>query len=79
MMTIEMGLGEEYFWKSTPRKINALIDQKNKMKKVEQKNLAIYICSFLRGQDPDPEQEEQTLMPGRDIPIDPLKLKGLMM
>ena len=39
-----MGLSEEYFWESEPKKIIALIDQKNEIEKIKSKNLAIYIA-----------------------------------
>ena len=71
---------EEYFWESTPRKIIALIDQKNKIEKVRQKNLAIYIASFmLEGKDPDEvENERRGAIPGIDIPADQSLVDRLM-
>jgi hypothetical protein len=75
-----MGLSEECFWKSTPRKIIALIDQKEKIEKVKSKNLAIYTACYVWGKDPDEnEVEENKIMPGRDMPISEGALKGLMM
>lgn len=75
-----MGLSEEYFWKSTPRKIIALIDQKEKIEKVKSKNLAIYTACYVWGKDPDEnEVEENKIMPGRDMPISEGALKGLVM
>ena len=75
-----MGLSEKYFWKSTPRKIIALIDQKEKIEKVKSKNLAIYTACYVWGKDPDEnEVEENKIMPGRDMPISEGALKGLMM
>ena len=62
---------EEMFWSSTPRKIIALIDQKNEIEKVKSKNLAIYIASYVWGKDPDEiENEKRGPIPGIDIPID---------
>lgn len=67
-----LGLTEDYFWKSTPRKIIALIDQKKEIEKVNQKNLAIYIASYVWGKDPDEmEKKERGPIPGVDIPVDP--------
>ena len=67
-----LGLTEDYFWKSTPRKIIALIDQKKEIEKVNQKNLAIYIASYVWGKDPDEmEKKERGSIPGVDIPVDP--------
>ena len=67
-----MGLTEEYFWESEPKKIIALIDQKNQIEKIKQKNLAIYIASFvIQGKDPDEiETKNKGGIPGIDIPID---------
>ena len=62
---------EEMFWSSTPKKIIALIDQKNEIEKVKSKNLAIYIASYVWGKDPDEiENEKRGPIPGVDIPID---------
>ena len=62
---------EEMFWSSTPKKIIALIDQKNEIEKVKSKNLAIYIASYVWGKDPDEiENEKRGPIPGIDIPID---------
>ena len=70
---------EEQFWESTPRKIIALIDQKNKIEKVRQKNQAIYIACYVWGKDPEEfEEKEHGLIPGVDIPINEDALRGLM-
>lgn len=74
-----MGMSEEYFWESTPRKIIALIDQKNEIEKVKQKNQATYIACYVWGKIPDEDENESNLVAGRDYPIDPTALKGLMM
>ena len=67
-----MGMTEEQFWESTPRKIIALIDQKNEIEKVQQKNQAIYIAMYVWGKDPDEfEEKKRGPIPGVDIPIDP--------
>ncbi|MBR3197085.1 MAG: hypothetical protein IKF66_01140 [Methanobrevibacter sp.] len=74
-----MGLTEEYFWESEPKKIIALIDQKNKIEKIKNKNLAIYIASFIMGKDPDEmEKKERGLIPGIDIPVDEGLVNRLM-
>ena len=66
-----LGLSEEYFWESTPKKIIALIDQKKKIEEVSQKNLAIYIASYVWGKDPDElKNEDKRPIPGIDIPAD---------
>ena len=75
-----MGLTEEYFWESTPKKILALIDQKNEIEKVKQKNLAIYTACYVWGKDPDKfENNDNGPVAGRDIPISEGTLKGLLM
>lgn len=66
-----MGMTEDYFWESTPKKIIALIDQKNEIEKIKQKNLAIYIASYVWGNDPDKnETDKKRPIPGIDIPAD---------
>ena len=74
-----LGRTEEYFWKSTPKKIIALIDQKKEIEKVNQKNLAIYIASYVWGKDPDEiENERQGPIPGIDVPVDQSLVDRLM-
>ena len=75
-----MGLCEDYFWESTPRKIIALIDQKNKTEKIKQKNQAIYIACYVWGKDPqdDFNEDENKPVAGRDYPIDPNALRTLL-
>lgn len=66
-----MGMSEDFFWESTPRKIIALIDQKKEIQKIQQKNLSIYIASYVWGKDPDEiEKEKNRKIPGIDIPAD---------
>lgn len=74
-----MGISEADFWKSTPKKIIALIDQKNEIEKIKAKNQAIYIACYVWGKDPDKYEEEDGPVAGRDIPISEGALKGLMM
>ena len=70
---------EEYFWESTPRKIIALIDQKKEIEKINLKNQAIYITSFIAGKDPDEmEPTKKGKIPGVDIPIDESLVNRLM-
>ena len=73
-----MGLGEEYFWESTPRKIIALIDQKKKIEKAKIKNQAVYIACMVWGKDPDDLEETGGPVAGRDIPISESALNGLL-
>lgn len=74
-----MGISETDFWKSTPKKIIALIDQKNEIEKIKAKNQAIYIACYVWGKDPDKYEEEDGPVAGRDIPISEGALKSLMM
>ena len=52
-----MGISEADFWKSTPKKIIALIDQKNEIEKARIKNQAVYIACYVWGKDPDKYEE----------------------
>ena len=74
-----MGISEQSFWESTPRKIIALIDQKKKIEKAKLKNQAVYIACMVWGKDPDEVEEKGGPVAGRDIPINEGALKGLMM
>ena len=74
-----MGISEADFWKSTPKKIIALIDQKNEIEKARIKNQAIYIACYVWGKDPDKYEDNDEPVAGRDIPISEGALKGLMM
>lgn len=72
-----LGLTEEYFWKSTPRNIVAIIDQKRKIEETEQKNQAIYIACYVWGKDPDEmKKNEDGPVAGRDVPISESALRG---
>lgn len=74
-----LGKSEEEFWESTPKKVIALIDQKKEIEKVNQKNLAIYIASYVWGKDPDEfEEKERAPIPGIDVPIDASLVDKLM-
>ena len=74
-----MGLPESYFWDNTPRKIIAVIEAKKNIEKVNQKNLGIYIASYVWGKDPD-EYEDISEKPiaGIDVPINPDILNCMM-
>jgi hypothetical protein len=74
-----MGLGEAYFWESTPKKIIALIDQKNEIEKIKAKNQAVYIACYVWGKDPDKYEENDGPVAGRDVPINENALKGLIL
>ena len=74
-----LGKTEEWFWESTPRKVIALIDQKKEIEKASQKNLALYIASYIWGKDPDEfEDKRRRPIPGIDIPADQSLVNRLM-
>lgn len=75
-----MGISEADFWESTPKKIIALIDQKKQIEKIRQKNQAIYIACYVWGKTPPDDDviDETKPVAGRDVPIDPTALRGLM-
>lgn len=56
----------------------ALVEQKTKVKQVEQKNLAAYIACCVWGKDPSEIDGslDNEKVPGRDVPIDPDLLRG---
>lgn len=74
-----MGISEADFWKSTPKKIIALIDQKNEIEKARIKNQAVYIACYVWGKDPDKYEDKDGPVAGRDMPISEGALNGLMM
>lgn len=74
-----MGLTEDFFWKSTPRKIIALIHQKDEIDKVNQKNLAVYIASYVMNGKAPNDEEDDGQVAGRDKPIDPALLQGFFL
>ena len=74
-----MGIGEETFWESTPRKIIALIDQKKEIEKATIKNQAVYIACMVWGKVPDEIEEKGGPVAGRDIPISESALNGLFL
>ena len=71
-----MGISEQSFWESTPRKIIALIDQKKEIEKAKIKNQAVYIACMVWGKDPDDLDETGGPVAGRDIPISESALNG---
>ena len=74
-----MGISEADFWESTPRKIMALIDQKNRIEKARARSIAMYTAYFVWGKDPDKYENDNGLVAGRDVPINENALKGLLM
>lgn len=74
-----LGMSEEWFWNSEPRIVINLINEKKKIEKVNQKNLAAYISCCVWGKDPNEIDGTNTEegVAGRDKPIDPNLLRGL--
>ena len=71
-----MGKSEEWFWDSELRIVWNLIMEKRRLDEIRMKNQAIYIASYVWGNNPD-ELCEQKEIAGRDKPIDEGLLRGL--
>ncbi len=71
-----MGKSEEWFWDSELRIVWNLIQEKRRLDEIKMKNQAIYIASYVWGNNPD-EQDENKEVLGRDKPVDPALLRGL--
>ena len=71
-----MGKSEEWFWDSELRIVWNLIIEKRRLDEIRMKNQAIYIASYVWGNNPD-ELDEQKEVAGRDKPIDEGLLRGL--
>lgn len=74
--SILMGKSEEWFWNSELRIVWNLIMEKRRLDEIRMKNQAIYIASYVWGNNPD-ELDEQKEVAGRDKPIDEGMLRGL--
>lgn len=74
--SILMGKSEEWFWNSELRIVWNLIMEKRRLDEIRMKNQAIYIASYVWGNNPD-ELDEQKEVAGRDKPIDEGLLRGL--
>ena len=64
-------MSEEWFWDSELRIVWNLIEEKKKIDKARMKNQAVYIASYVWGNDIDDEDEKPSLIPGIDIPANP--------
>ena len=74
--SILMGKSEEWFWDSELRIVWNLIMEKRRLDENRMKKQAIYIASYVWGNNPD-ELDEQKEVAGRDKPIDEGLLRGL--
>ena len=74
--SILMGKSVEWFWDSELRIVWILIMEKRRLDEIRMKNQAIYIASYVWGNNPD-ELDEQKEVAGRDKPIDEGLLRGL--
>lgn len=72
-----MGKSEEWFWDSELRIVWNIVMEKRRLDEIKMKNQAIYIASYVWGQDPDKGNEKDEQVAGRDKPIDETLLKGL--
>lgn len=75
---VSLGKSEEWFWDSELRIVWNLLEKHKEIEKVKQKNLAIYIASFVWGHNPDEDEEEQEIL-GRDKPISESAIRGLIL
>lgn len=75
-----LGKSEEWFWETEMRIVWNLIEEHKRLEKIRQKNLAIYIASFVWGKDIDEEEPktEKGKIAGVDYPINPEYIKCLM-
>lgn len=72
-----MGKSEEWFWDSELRIVWYLLEEKKKIDKIRMKNQAIYIASYVWGNDIDDEEEsEEEEIAGIDYPADESMLRG---
>lgn len=72
-----MGKSEEWFWESELRIVWNLLQEKHRLDEINMKNQAAYIASYVWGHDPDKDNGSKEVE-GRDKPIDPDKLRGLL-
>lgn len=72
-----MGKSEEWFWDSELRIVWNIVMEKRRLDEIRQKNQAIYIASYVWGQDPDKDSKEDEQVAGRDKPINADMLRGL--
>lgn len=75
---MSLGKSEEWFWSTELRIVHNLLEENRKLKKIEQKNQAIYTAMYVWGKNPDDYEEKDADEPvaGRDVPIDPNRLRG---
>jgi hypothetical protein len=72
-----LGKSEEWFWDSELRIVWYLLEEKKKIDKTRMKNQAIYIASYVWGNDIDDEEEsEEEGIAGIDYPVDESMLRG---
>lgn len=75
-----MGKSEEWFWDTELRIVWNLIAEKKEIEKANQKCLAAYIAMCVWGKNPDSiDKKVETEVAGRDKPINPAALKGLLL
>lgn len=62
-----LGMSEEWFWNSELRIVWNLIEKKKELDLIKMKNQAVYIASYVWGNDPDKDKGE---VMGIDKPVD---------
>jgi len=62
-----LGMSEEWFWNSELRIVWNLIEKKKELDLIRMKNQAVYIASYVWGNDPDKDKGE---VMGIDKPVD---------
>lgn len=64
-----LGKSEEWFWDSELRIVWNLIMEKRRLDEIKMKNQAVYIASYVWGNEPESNSANKE-MPGRDKPLD---------
>lgn len=76
---MSLGKSEEWFWNTELRIVWNLIEKHKELEKIRQQNLSLYIACSVWGKNPAAlDKKEDTEIAGRDKPIDPALLRGLM-
>lgn len=71
----ELGMSEEWFWKTEPRVVVNMINEKKKIDLGKTKLLAFYVSCYVWGKDPD-ENEKKKEVAGIDKPVSAEMLKA---
>lgn len=66
-------MSEDWFWKTEPKKVIAMLDEKRNIDKEKSKLNAYYVACMMVGKNPD---EEDNGTAGIDYPVTEDMLKG---